>query len=231
LKREIAKLEFLSNVFAAFGLGLLTPLTAVCVLPLYPGFLVYLSSKMGEKSKKKNIAVLGLIVTAGVILFMSVIGLIFTTILQVSLNKVIGVVTPIAFGILLVISILLILDIGIGEIIPKTKTPISDKPRVSALLFGFFFGAIVIPCNPLFIAALFAATLSTIGFLENILTFISFGLGIGFPLLIFSFISTTLSDELINLLSKHKRKINVSSGIVMLVISLYYLFFVFHILG
>ena len=39
----------LSNVFTSFFLGLLTPLTAVCVLPLYPAFITYLSNQVNKK--------------------------------------------------------------------------------------------------------------------------------------------------------------------------------------
>ena len=36
-------MEVLGGLGEAFLLGLATPLGAVCVLPIYPGFLVYLS--------------------------------------------------------------------------------------------------------------------------------------------------------------------------------------------
>ncbi len=216
-------------VFEAFILGLLTPLTAVCVLPLYPGFLAYLSSKLSESEDKKAPLILGLLVTSGVLLFMLLLGLIFTTLLQVSLTKVIGIVSPIAFTILAIISILLIFDIDIGRFIPKVQTPRAKSPVLSALLFGFFFGAIVIPCNPLFIAALFARTLASVNFAANMLSFLLFGLGLALPLLAFSLISSTVSTSIIGFLTKHKRIINMVAGIIMFIISIYYLFFVFKV--
>ena len=117
--------EFISNISTAFVLGLLTPLTAVCVLPLYPGFLAYLSNQLsgyGGKPDRKTIALFGVIITSGVILFMSLMGLIFTTILKISLTNVIEVISPVAFSILLIISLLLIFDVDIGKFIPKAKT-------------------------------------------------------------------------------------------------------------
>jgi len=39
----------LLNLASSFVLGLLTPLTAVCVLPLYPGFLSFLSGKLATE--------------------------------------------------------------------------------------------------------------------------------------------------------------------------------------
>jgi len=222
--------SFLTDFVTAFVLGLLTPLTAVCVLPLYPGFLSYLANKLvGNEQNKKLLILFGLIVTSGVIVFMFLLGLIFTTFLQLSLTKIIGIISPIAFGILIIISILLIFDIDIGRFLPRVRTPAAKNPLFNAFVFGFFFGAIVIPCNPLFIAALFARSLTTMGFLTNILNFLAFGIGIGTPLLVFSIISSAASKSIISFLVKHKRKINLVSGIFMLIVSLYYLIFVFRI--
>lgn len=214
----------------AFVLGLLTPLGAVCVLPLYPGFLVYLSNQLSTRmGGKRTIVLLGLIITGGVTLFMLLLGLIFTTVLEVSLTNVIGVVSPIAFGILFVISLLLIFNVDVGRFLPRVHSPVTRNPWLSAVTFGFFFGAIVVPCNPLFIAVLFTRTASVTGFLENILRFLAFGLGIGFPLLAFAIISTTATDAIINFLTRYKRIINLIAGLIMLGISAYYLVFVFKI--
>jgi cytochrome c-type biogenesis protein len=224
--------ELLSSISAAFLLGVLTPTTAVCVLPLYPGFLVYLSTQLsGTESDRKKPALFGVLISTGVISFMILIGLIFTTILQVSLTTVIGVISPIAFVILLIISLMLILDVEIGRFLPKTRTPGFKNPLMGAFVYGFFFGAIVLPCNPLFIAALFARTISAMSFMENILSFFFFGAGMASPLLVFSLISTASSAAVIGFLTRRKRIINVIAGTIMLAISVYYLVFVFRVLG
>ena len=164
----------LTDIATAFILGLLTPLTAACVLPLYPGFLAFLSNQIPsrfrvESARNKTLAMLGLVVSAGVILFMFLLGLLFTTIFQVSLTKIIGIVSPIAFGILVIISLILIFDIDLGKFIPKYNLPlIKNKPILSAFLFGLFFGAIVVPCNPTFIAALFARAATITDYATNI---------------------------------------------------------------
>lgn len=217
--------------FSSFILGLLTPLTAVCVLPLYPAFLAYIANQFSAKENKKTYALFGLIITLGVIVFMLLLGLIFTTIFQVSLTKVIGIISPIAFSILAVISILLILDVDLARFIPKPKTPTSKNPKLNAFLYGFFFGAIVIPCNPAFIAVFFARALIIDSFFSSMINFLLFGLGLGFPLLIFSLLSSKWSEKIIEFTTLHKTAINRMAGIIMLGVSLYYLIFVFRIFG
>ncbi|MBI2507634.1 sulfite exporter TauE/SafE family protein [Candidatus Woesearchaeota archaeon] len=218
--------------FSSFVLGLLTPLTAVCVLPLYPAFLAYIANQFSSEERNKKIyALFGATITLGVIVFMLLLGLIFTTIFQISLTKIIGIISPIAFSILGIVSILLLFDFDISRFIPKPKTPTSKNPKLNAFLYGFFFGAIVIPCNPAFIAAFFARALIIDNFFSSMINFLLFGLGLGFPLLIFSLLSSKWNDKIIGFAVQHKSAINRLAGILMLGISLYYLIFVFRIFG
>ena len=223
----------LTDIVTAFVLGLFTPLTAACVLPLYPGFLSYVSSQLSGHADSRRIhALIGIVVTAGIILFMLLIGVIFTLLLEQSLTAVIQVVSPIAFGLLVVISLLLIFNVDLGKFFPRANVPLQKNPLLSAFLFGFFFGALVIPCNPAFIIALLTrATVSVSGFFNGMLSFLAFGIGIGTPLLVFSLISSAKSSAVIGFLTARKRWINLIAGIFMLLVSLYYLIVVFEIFG
>ena len=229
-----------NQIFEAFVLGLLTPLTAVCVLPLYPAFLIFLSNqvnadKTNRSSNKWLLPMLSLVIVSGVISFMFLLGLIFTFIFKVSLTNVIGVVSPIAFSFLALISLLLIFDVDFSKFLPKfnvaQKVNHNPKPLRNAYLYGFFFGAIVVPCNPLFIAVLFTRVASFGTFASGLMSFVAFGVGIGAPLIAFSLLSSNISNKIIGWLTKNKRPINVISGLIMLGISLYYLIFVFNVFG
>jgi cytochrome c-type biogenesis protein len=221
----------LLNIWISFLAGLFAPLGAVCVLPLYPGFLAYLAGNLSGKESKKTIVMFGVIVTLGVIISMFLVGLIFTFFLQESLTKSIGIISPIAFAILAVVSVLLIFNFDLGRFFPKKTAPILKNPYLSSLVFGLFFGIIVLPCNPASLAVLFAVSTSTISFLLNLLNFLFFGIGMALPLLLLAIISAAKSKRVIGFLTKYKKVLNVAAGIVMLVISLYYLIFVFGVFG
>ncbi len=233
-------MELLAIWWEAFLLGLATPLGAVCVLPIYPGFLVYLSTQVsGGQASRKTIFLFGLIITSGVILFMFLMGLVFTTLLEVSLTSIVQIISPIAFGILLVISLILIVtgirslitgvDIDIWRFLPKGRVPMVKNPWATAFLYGFFFGAIVVPCNPGFIAILFARAVSTVDFVQNVSRFLFFGVGVGFPLLVLAGASSAATEAIMNFLTKHGKWVNIIAGIIMMGISLYYLIFVFRV--
>ncbi|HIJ11555.1 TPA: cytochrome C biogenesis protein [Candidatus Woesearchaeota archaeon] len=223
--------SILTNIWIAFLAGLFAPLGAVCVLPLYPGFLAYLANKVSpeEEGAKKRVILFGIIVAAGVILSMFLVGLLFTGLFSASLTSVISIISPIAFGILAVISILLIFNVDFGSWLPKARAPVLKSPYWSSLIFGLFFGAIVLPCNPASLAILFAVSTSVSSFLTNLLNFIVFGIGMSIPLLVLAIISGAGGKKVISFLTTYKKHINIIAGVIMLGISVYYLFVVFRI--
>lgn len=217
--------EFLNS----FLLGLATPLTAACVLPLYPGFISYLSNQFEGEESRRTYALFGGLVVAGIISFMLILGLVFTTLIGASLTVVTEIVSPVAFGILAGISILMILNRDFSKLLPPVRSPRFDDPLKNAFSFGFFFGAIVLPCNPGYIAVFLArATLfgSPVSSLGN---FLLFGFGMGFPLFAFTVASSGRSQQVIDFLKRYEELVTRVSGLLMLGISLYYLIEVFRV--
>lgn len=214
------------GVAGSFALGLATPLTAVCVLPLYPGFLAYLSKQPGEHS----IGLLAALVAAGVLSFMLSLGVVFTTVLQVSLTGVVGVVSPAAFLALAVLGVLLIADVPVGELLPAVEPPQSRHPLASAFGYGFFFGAIVVPCNPGFVAVFFARAFLLSDPVGSLLHFLAFGGGIAAPLVALAAVSDRWRSRVMGALKRHESVVNRTTGLAVLAVAVYYLAFVFEVL-
>ena len=215
------------NVLNSFTLGLATPLSAVCVIPLYPGFLAFLSSQ-GEDAP--SVARLGLLVAAGVLAFMTVLGLVFTTVLETSLVRVVGVVSPVAFGLLAVFGVALAADLHPQSRLPVVEPPQTRHPSLSAFAYGAFFGAIVLPCNPGFIAVFLSRALLFSDPVSSLANFGAFGVGMATPLLAFAFVSEPWRDRVLGVLTGRRRVVNAVTGVVLTAISLYYLIAVFEVL-
>ena len=213
-----------------FLLGLATPLTATCVVPLYPSFLAYLASA-GERERGPPIAALGLLVVAGVIAFMAVVGFLWTAVFRTGVSAAVDLLSPIAFGVLAVVGAVLVVAPNGFARLPTVEPPHSRYPTLSAFAYGFFFGAIVIPCNPGLIALFLSR--STVAFpafdsqLEVLAGFLAFGLGIGTPLLAFSLLSQPYSRRVTRTLARYGAAINRLVGLVLVAVSLYYLIEVF----
>jgi cytochrome c-type biogenesis protein len=216
----------MSEFFLAYTLGLLAPLTAVCVLPLYPGFLLFLRSRAKQGMK---LWPFGLLVTFGVISMMLAVGVLFGLIFSVSLSKVIQIISPIAFGILGLIGVLLIIGVDFSRFFGHISRKESKNPFIDAYLFGLFFGFIVLPCNPGFIVALLAQATTVSDTVLRLTQFVLFGLGMGTPLIALTVLPSRASKGLISFLTSHKRVIDVVAGVLLLGFALYELIFVFTI--
>ncbi|MFB6296132.1 MAG: cytochrome c biogenesis CcdA family protein [Halobacteriales archaeon] len=218
----------LSQAATSFTLGLATPLSAVCVLPLYPGFLAFLSN---QDEDAPSIAVLGVLVALGVIAFMAAVGIVFTTLLGDSLTGVVEMVSLPAFGVLAVLGIVLMADLHPQSRLPTVEPPQTSHPSLSAFGYGAFFGAIVLPCQPGFISVFFARAFLFTDPVRSIANFGAFGVGMATPLLLFAVVSEPWRDRVLGLMTGHRRAVNAVTGFLLFVISVYYLFVVFEIAG
>jgi cytochrome c-type biogenesis protein len=218
----------LTEILTSFTLGLATPLSAVCVVPLYPGFLAFLSN---QDEDAPSIAVLGALVALGVIAFMAGVGVLFTTLLETSLTAVVETVSPPAFALLALLGVVLIADLHPQSRLPTVEPPQTQYPSLSAFAYGAFFGAIVLPCNPGFISVFFARAFLFLDPVTSLANFGAFGVGMGSPLLAFALVSEPWRDRVLGLLTGHRRAVNVVTGVTLLAISLYYLLFVFEVAG
>ena len=219
-----------ANFAASYLLGLATPLTAVCVLPLYPGFIAFLSNQRREGDSRPPL-LLGLAVVAGVVACMVAIGLVFSTLLELSLTGVAGIASPIAFALLAVIGVLLLFNADFSRLFPVVRAPSTSRPLLAAFGYGAFFAFIILPCNPGFIGAFFSKQLAlSIGdFGLNVLNSVIFAVGIGTPLLVLAVAGAAFGRRIIGFLTRHKSPINRIAGAAMVGISLYYLIAVFQV--
>jgi cytochrome c-type biogenesis protein len=245
----------------AFVVGALTPLTAACALPLYPGFLSYLarSDRPDGRSGTSNAGgedagagggvgdgenavaadgagrssfALGLAVVAGVVTFMGVVGVVFAYVLQESLTSVVEVVSPAAFVVLFVLGVALAWDLDAVSRLPGLDPPETGSAYGSAFVYGLFFGGIVLPCNPGFIALFFARTpILFDSSLGGFVGFLLFGLGMGAPLLVFAALSEARGRVITRALARNASAVNRVTGAVMIAVSGYYLLVVFDVGG
>ena len=211
----------------AFLAGIYAPVGSPCVIPLFPGFLAFLAGKSGGIDRTHSMFSLGLVVAASVIVSMLAFGVIFVALVQVSLARFLSVISPVAFLVLAAFSVILILDLDLSRLTGGVALPRSGKPVLDAFLLGLFFGIIILPCNAVAVVALLAIGTTTTGLLANLGSFLSFGIGMSLPLLVFAGISEARSREILAWLSRHRRIINTAAGVVMLGVSLYYLLVVF----
>jgi len=219
----------LSDWGIAFAAGLLAPLGAVCVLPLYPGYLSFLSGQAGSAEGLRARIILGLIAGGGILVSMLAFGLIVTSLLALPLSGVLGIISPAAYTLLLVIGLLLMTGWNPEIPLPSPQIPAEKSPFLGAFVFGLFFGILILPCNAAPVAILLALSTSALSFLSSLTSFFLFGAGMAVPLVALSALSTLRGNRASAYLVKHHRIINMLTGALMIAVSVYYLFGIFRV--
>lgn len=211
-------------------LGILTTLTSICLLPMYPNFLFNLGQKFSDNPTKKTYFFFSIVVVLGVLTFMYTMGLLFVMLLQSPLVQLITFVLPLVFGVMLVAGIMMVLGNNVQKHLPKFDIPMIENSIANAYAFGLIFGAVVLPCSPVFIAIFFAKSLLVTDPVNTTVNFMVFGFGIGLPLLAFSVLPISKSRKVVQLFANNHQKVNKASGAILVFISTYYLIFAINFL-
>ena len=205
-------------MLTSIGLGLLASFSP-CVLPLYPGYLAYLSG-VNDEAQGKSRYFLGFFVLAGVLVMMLLLGLIIA-LLSISVGRALSIIIPLANLILIGLGILLLLDKNPFKAIPQIKIPVFQKPFFNAFLYGLLYGPIALPCSGPLVVGIFALSLTAGDAIRQLSVFFWFGIGFGLPLLLLSLVSGALQKTITRWLATHARLINIIGGLLLIGIALY----------
>jgi len=208
----------MENIITSISLGLLAS-ASPCILPLYPGYLAYLSGS-GMDARKKGRFFLGFFILAGVLSMMLILGLIIA-LLSVSLGRALSFLIPFADVLLITLGVFLLLDKNPFKALPQINVPALKNPFVNAYLYGFLYGPIALPCSGPLVVGIFAISLTASEALSRLSIFLWFGVGFGLPLLALSLITGAVQRTITRWLAMHSRTINFLGGILLIGIGIY----------
>jgi cytochrome c-type biogenesis protein len=204
--------------FTSIFLGLLAT-TSPCVLPLYPGFLAYLSGQSGLELGKGRYF-LGLFVLAGVLTMMVALGGLIA-LLAVPIGNVLAYIIPLADLLIFLLGILLLLDRNPFKTLPQIQIPVLRHPFLNAYIYGLLYGPIALPCSGPLVVGIFALSLTAGEALSKLWVFLWFGLGFGLPLFIISLLSGALQRQLTTMFARHSRIVNFVGGLLLIGVAIY----------
>lgn len=209
------------EIATAFSIGLLAT-SSPCVLPLYPGFLAFLSTQANANSRLKRWP-LGFIVLAGVLTMMLVLGGIISA-LSISLGSTLGILIPLADVILIIFGLLLLMNINPFKKIPQITVPVQKNPYLTAYMYGLLYGPLTLPCSGPLIISIFAVSLTAGEVFGRLGTFFFFGLGFGVPLLVLSLLGAAAQRWITRNAAINNRWVTLIAGLLLLGIGIYDLF-------
>ncbi|MEW6030903.1 MAG: cytochrome c biogenesis CcdA family protein [Chloroflexota bacterium] len=206
-------------IFTSLSLGLLAT-TSPCVLPLYPGFLAYLSGGQEGLQNKAGRYFLGFFVLLGVLAMMLALGGLMA-LLSVSVGRALSFIIPIADSLIILLGILLLLNVNPFKALPQIQVPVLSHPFVNAFLYGLLYGPIALPCSGPLVVGIFALSLTAAEAFSKLTIFFWFGMGFGLPLLALSFLSGAAQRWITRQFAARARAINIVGGLLLVMVGLY----------
>ena len=206
-------------LLSSFSIGLLATVSP-CVLPLYPGYLAYLSGGLKGTGSGALRYLLGFAVLAGVLSMMLILGAVIAS-LSLSVGQALSIVVPLADAALIGLGLLLLLGKNPFARLPQIRVPALSHPLLNAYVYGFLYGPIALPCSGPFVVSIFALSLTPTVLLEKLVVFLGFGLGFGLPLLVLSLVSGVAQRSITRFLTRHTRWVNLVGGIVLIGLGIY----------
>jgi cytochrome c-type biogenesis protein len=209
----------MDTILTSLTLGLLAT-TSPCVLPLYPGFLAYISGGQEGLAGKRGRYFLGAFVLVGVLTMMLTLGGIIA-LLSVSVGRALSLVIPLADLTIITLGVLLLLNVNPFKRLPQIQVPVLSHPFINAFIYGLLYGPIALPCSGPLVVGIFALSLTTAEAFNKLNIFFWFGMGFGLPLLALSFLSGASQRWITRQFAQRARLINLVSGLLLLAVGTY----------
>lgn len=166
---------------------------------------------------------LGLFVLAGVLSMMLALGGLIA-LLAIPVGSVLVYILPLADLIILILGVLLLLDRNPFKTLPQIQLPVLRHPYMNAYVYGLLYGPIALPCSGPMVVSIFALSFTVGEVFSQLWVFLWFGLGLGIPLLLLSFLSAALQRQLTTFFARHSRSVNFIGGLLLVGVAIYDLY-------
>ncbi|MFW5748890.1 MAG: cytochrome c biogenesis CcdA family protein [Chloroflexota bacterium] len=224
------------ELLTQFSLGNAAILTNVCLLPLYPGLIAFLAGNVQQAASTEPdasgaaaadrplwvTASLGIFVLAGVLTVMVILGLVLYA-LQRSFADVFNLLLPLVYVTVIILGILLITGRSPFARMTTIQAPVLKSPFATAFLYGALLGPMTLPCTgPVILSAIgYGAVSPSTNVLTEILYFVAFGVGFGWPLLVLPLVAAPLQRRFIKWMTRNHTLLNRVSGALLVLIGLF----------
>ncbi|MEO6626283.1 MAG: cytochrome c biogenesis protein CcdA [Burkholderiaceae bacterium] len=211
----------MGEITRAFLLGNTAILTNVCLLPLYPGLIAFMIGMAASESNRRATKWLGLVVLAGVLSLMLVVGWLLY-LLKASFGDILTVLLPIIYAVVALIGVLMIAGRNPFNRLGTIQAPVLRNPYAAAYVYGLLLGPMTLPCaGPIVLSAFLLGAGSIQALAGSLLYFVVFGLGFGWPLVVLPLIAPPLQRNFTGWMTRNYRSLTMASGTLLVLIAVF----------
>lgn len=194
-----------------------------CLLPMLP---IYISYFIGEDDKKTSKAVTNSI---GFVVGFSLVFLLLSIFASSLGGLISGYIkyVKIIFGIIIILLGLNYMEILNLKVINKSNVingDTKDLNFIKSILFGIFFSISWTPCIGTFLSSALLLIAREQDFFKGIILMLLYSIGLGIPFIVSVILIEKLKNTF-NFIKKHYNKIKIISGIILIIMGIYIIFF------
>lgn len=211
----------LAELWTGFLLGSGAILTNTCMLPLYPGLIAFMASNADSERARRAILKLGALVLLGVLSMMLLIGLALH-LLQQPFGGLLMTLLPIIYLIVIGLGLLMLFGRNPFARLAQLQSPVFGSPYLTAYVYGLLFGPMTLPCTgPVVTAAFLRGAAGADAFAGEILYFLAFGIGFGWPLVLLPLVALPVQRQLVGWLARNHQVLTRVSGLLLIGIGIF----------
>lgn len=204
-----------------FGAGSGAITTTACLLPLYPGMIAFLAGDAENERPRHVVAMLGVLVLAGVLTMMLVVGFLLSLV-SAAANSINAFLLPAVYALVIVFGVMMYTGRNPFARMQTVQAPILKNPYVTAYVYGLLFGPMAFPCIGPFLVSAFGIGLTDSTLLANqMIYFFGFGLGFGWPLVVLPLLALPLQHRLIGVMTRHHTLLERAAGVLLVAIGIF----------
>jgi cytochrome c-type biogenesis protein len=208
-----------STYLGAFLLGNAAILGNVCVLPLYPGLIAFLTGTMQNGRLRQGGVLLGASVLAGVLATMIALGFVLFALGQ-SFSRILPWLLPLIYGTVIVLGVAMLLGRNPFARLATAHAPVVSNPYAASFLYGGLLAPMTLPCTgPVIISAFVLGVGSAAALGESLAYFLAFGLGFGWPLLVLPLVAMPVQRGITRWLAGNSQALGRLSGALLIAIA------------
>jgi cytochrome c-type biogenesis protein len=142
-------------------------------------------------------------------------------VLHVAVGQVLSVAAPLSYVLICLLGVLMLLGADPFSRTPQIAVPLLDNALACAYAYGLMFGPVAFPCSGPLVVGIFLYSLGVADFVTQMVMFAAFGLGLGLPLVVLSFLAHTYQDRLSRGLALHHAWVNRVSALILIAAGLW----------
>lgn len=194
-----------------------------CILPMLPIYISYFIGKDNKKVSKAIINSIGFVLGFTVIfILLSILASSFWGIISNNIKYI-----KILFGIIIILLGLNYMELIKIKFLNKTKSSnrkAKDLNFIKSMIFGMLFSISWTPCIGTFLASALLLIAKNQDMVKGIILMIVYSIGLGIPFIISAALLEKLK-EVFNFVKKHYDVIKKISGIILIIMGIYMIFF------